>query len=624
MSESTRPSPCVVAAAGVSALGGGRQAWAVGPEGAPAAVAIGRDAALVEAGLTRPQMARVPADVGLPPSSDRAVELLEGALAELATALDDALPGWRQRRVGVCLGTSSGGMLEAERWFAARAEGHGRDPELARRATYFAPFERCLPRLALERPTKCCQVLAACASSTIAIGLGMRWLDRGACDLVVAGGYDAISTFVAAGFEALRATSAGQPQPFRQERDGMVLGEGAALVALAPSSPPGRAPLIHIAGFGASCDAVHITAPDRQGGGLVRAGGAALREARLEGASVDLVSVHGTSTPFNDAMESKAIARLCRPSDPVVHPFKAQIGHTLGAAGVLESLAAIDALNRGIAPAAAGSAPRDPEAPALLLERNEARAMQHALKLSAAFGGVTAALCLTREPRERVGRRPRAVKLSAHAAVDDVDRVELSAKTGVPRDRLARIDDLGQLGVAAVAALVDGCGRAALDGAGVVAGQALATLDTNERYNRRLLDKGPRWVDRRLFPATSPNAGAGHVAIVFGLDGPCFAVGAGLGGALEALAAAAELIAAGDAERMVVVAADDAGPAARAWVELCAPGRPLQRGAVALLLEAQLAGAGEGERAVDPDVPIDHHHGPIGHRALLAWLEQGS
>jgi 3-oxoacyl-[acyl-carrier-protein] synthase II len=125
-------------------------------------------------------------------------------------------------------------------------------------------------------------------------------------------------------------------------------------------------------------------------------------------------------------------------------------------------------------------------------------------------------------------------------------------------------------------------------------------------------------VEPRAFPATSPNAIAGECAIVYKLTGPSFATGAGLDGATEALAAAAELLAAGDAPRMVVVAADDAGPVARDL--LAAAGivdRPYARGAVALLLagEAEPRGA-----EIDLDALADHERGPIGHLALLGWI----
>jgi 3-oxoacyl-[acyl-carrier-protein] synthase-1/3-oxoacyl-[acyl-carrier-protein] synthase II len=374
--------------------------------------------------------------------------------------------------------------------------------------------------------------------------------------------------------------------------------------------------LFRVSGFGASADAVHITAPDRSGAGLVRAARAALADAACEPSRVGLVSAHATSTPFNDGAEAKALRELFDPL-PLVHPFKAQIGHTLGAAGVLELLAATHALEEQVAPAAAGDAPLDPEATVPMLEHAEPRRLDAALKLAAAFGGVTAALVAQREPSNRRPRPLRAVRVVGHAAVGDVpiDRVALADATGVPRDKLARIDDLGQLALAATAALASALGREALNGAGVVAGYALATLATNEIFNRRLIDKGPRWVDPRLFPATTPNSGAGHVAIAFGLTGPNFAVNGGLNGGLEAVAAAAELVAAGDADRMLVIAADDAGPAARSWVELVTPDRAHARGAVALLLEAGEPGA------LDLDMPIEHHRGAIGHLPLLEWLK---
>ncbi len=599
----------VIAIGAVSGLGRGPRAYDAGPLGEPAPVAIGDDDLLAAAGLGRPRASRAAAAPRR--FDDRATDLLVDALEQTLAELDAVRPGWRNERVGLCIGTSSGGMLGAERFFEASASG-APDATLAARATYFAPLTSALAALDLT-PVKTCQVVAACASSTIAIGLAMRWLGRGACDVVLAGGYDGVSLFVASGFEALRATSASSTRPFRAGRDGMHLGEGAGVVALARDG----AAQFAITGFGASADAVHITAPDRDGGGLVRAGRRAIGEAGIPPQRLGLVSAHGTATPYNDAAEAKAIAALA--GDPVVHPFKAQIGHTLGAAGVLELLAAAHALRTQLAPAAAGEGPIDPEARVTLLERAEPRSLDAALKLSAAFGGVTAALVLEREPPTAApSPSTRPVFAVAAARITDVDRTALAEQTGVSRDKLARIDDLGQLALAAVAALAQEVGRDALAGAGVVAGYGLATLDTNDRFSARLRDKGPRWVDPRLFPATSPNAGAGQCAIAFGLTGPNFAVNGGLAGSLEALAAGAELVAAGDADRMIVVAADDEGPAAAAWHRATDHGRPHRRGAVAVLLDTVAHGLG---RAIELDRPIPHERGPVGHLALASWLK---
>jgi 3-oxoacyl-[acyl-carrier-protein] synthase II len=598
----------VVAVGAVSGLGTGKAAFDFGAPGEPAQSALREDPALAAAGLGRPRCARATIDDS---HADRATTLLASAFDQVAAALDRDLPSWRQRRLGLAIGTSSGGMISAERWFAARLEGRALDREDTARASYFAPLDDASPRLGEIAFAKRSQIVAACASSTIAIGLGMRWLDRGACDLVLAGGYDGLGIFVAAGFEALRATSASFPRPFCLGRDGMLLGEGAAVIALSRDDQPVR---FFVSGFGASADAVHITAPDREAGGLKRAATRALEEAQCPAGRIDLVSAHGTATPYNDAAEAKALAALC-PHDPVVHPFKSQIGHTLGAAGVLELLAAGHALERGVLPASFGVDAPDPEAPARLLATNTAAPVEAVLKLSAAFGGVTAALVASRDARDRARRTPRPVHLAGHARVADYDREALAGATGLARDRLARIDDLGQLTLAAVAELAAAVGRDALAGAGVIAGHALATLDTNAIFHRRLHEKGPRWVDPRLFPATSPNAGAGQVAIAFGLTGPNFAVNRGLDGGLEALEVGAELVAMGDAERIVVVAADDDGPAARAWLETVAPGQRHARGGVALLLTADATG---------PAIPLDDLSDParVGHLALVDWIDR--
>ncbi len=623
-----RGGAAAIAIGAVSALGTGRDAYATPAPGSAATVAIKRDPALEAALLKRPFAARAPMDLGDSTSDDRAVDLLMAALTGAIAGLDAARPAWRRERIGIAIGTSSGGMITAERFFAARASGDERAMAAhARGATYFAPLDRAIDALDLGSAAIVTQVLAACAASAIAVGIGARWLARGACDVVLAGGYDGLSVFVAAGFEVLRATTASSPKPFREGRDGMSLGEGAGVVALVRGDDlRGAEALARFVGFGASNDAVHITAPDRTGSGLARAAKAALDDAAWGAANIDLVSAHGTSTPYNDAMEARAIATaLDAPlgsARAIVHPFKAQIGHTLGAAGVLEALAAADALATGVAPPSAGSGPLDPDTPARLLDRAEVMPMRGALKLAAAFGGSNAALAIAPPSFDGEGRSRalRPVHLVAAKRVISADLAALAEVTGVARDRLARLDELCRLGLSAVAALAGEVGRDALAGAGIVAGHALATIDTNDLFDAKKRQKGAAWVDPRLFPATSPNAIAGECAIVYKLTGPSFSVGAGLDGGVEALARAAELVAAGDADHMVVVAADDSGPAGLDLLRCVgASHRPLARGAVAVLVASE-----PGERALR-EVPLDlspahRGDGPIGHLSLVERL----
>lgn len=624
-------SASVIAIGSVSALGLAEHAYDAGAVGERARVVIKRDDDLSAAGLQRPFCARAVPTPRVGHFEDRATALLVEAFEQLLRTLDDVRPTWRSNRIGLAIGTSSGGMLCAETFFRVR-EMHARGSvvdaheaaDVARRATYFAPLDDALTAVGLSGDAVCrkTHLVAACAASTLAMGLGLRWLDRGACDLVIAGGYDAVSVFVAMGFEALRATTASSSRPFRIGRDGMSLGEGAGLVAMVREDERRGVPaMFYVAGFGASTDAVHITAPDRTGSGLARAGRRAIEDSGLSASEIGLVSAHGTATPFNDAMESKAITTLFqdRPS-PVVHPYKAQIGHTLGAAGVLESLAVADALRRSIAPAAAGEGELDPDASVTLLERTEARAIDAGLKLSAAFGGANAALVLTREARPRPEHPMRPVYVRAVAQIGPEDVASLSELIGVPRDRLARLDTLCKLGLRAVAELGQIVGVATIRGAGVVVGHGLATIDTNDRFDSRRRTKGAMYVDPRLFPATSPNAVAGECAIVFGLTGPSFGVNAGFDGGTEAFLMAAELVSAGDADRMVIVAVDDAGPAGRdllQWSGLS--GRNLAEGAVAVLIDAENA---DHSTQIDLDEVPRHGEGAIGHLALLDRLKR--
>jgi 3-oxoacyl-[acyl-carrier-protein] synthase-1/3-oxoacyl-[acyl-carrier-protein] synthase II len=288
-----------------------------------------------------------------------------------------------------------------------------------------------------------------------------------------------------------------------------------------------------------------------------------------------------------------------------VHAFKAQIGHTLGAAGALEALACVDAMARGVLPASAGEGTIDAEAKVRLLEVGEADRPVAALKLSAAFGGANAALLLTKDPRPARPREARAVYVTRAVHVTEVPRdLEVAAPT------LARVDRLVALGLAAVASLARQEGP--LAGAGLVVGHVLATLETNALFDERIRARGARMAEPRRFPYTSPNAVAGECAIHFRLTGPSFAVGAGPTGALEAISVARDLVASGDADRIVVLAVDDMGPAA-ARLGL---GVELETGAAAVLVTSAPAAARIGAIELGLGRPAE---APVacGHRALV-------
>ncbi|MCL2777554.1 MAG: 3-oxoacyl-ACP synthase [Polyangiaceae bacterium] len=586
----------VVAFGAVSALGEGQEALGCVPEGHRAPLAIARDAELLEAKLARPFCARVGAyghTPLLPAAPDRATVLLERALDACVRDLGEIMPDLSQVRMGLVLGTSSGGMRRFEETFASTADP---PPSGWIEGSYLGPV------LATHRPCSFARfalVLGACASSTLAVGLGHAWLETGACDVVLAGGFDAVSVFVASGFEVLRATSAdGKPDPFRVGRDGLVLGEGAAVMALASANCAADRHLRTygwVTGFGASCDAIHLTAPDRTGGGLARAAAQALGSCGVVAADVDLVSAHGTATEFNDASEARALATVLgeHRSRVAVHALKGSVGHTLGAAGALESLSALFAMRTGLAPASAG------EGTVMdgvrVLDVAEASSAAITLKLSAAFGGANAALVLAKnavgkslctglERRDRPVYVSRAVAISGDGARGDlVSPSVLAARTGYAEDRILRSDNLVRLTMAAVALLDEALSareQPRIRGAGIIVGHGLATFDTNAKYLERIRSAGAHRGEPRRFPYTTPNAAAGECAVAFGLNGPAFAVGGGPHGGIEALSVAADLVRTGTADRIIVVAADEAGDLSRHVAPDTVPG------AVALMVAA--------------------------------------
>jgi 3-oxoacyl-[acyl-carrier-protein] synthase II len=192
------------------------------------------------------------------------------------------------------------------------------------------------------------------------MGEAMHAIRRGDADIMLVGGVEAAITPIAiAGFANMKALStrnddpAHASRPFDKERDGFVMGEGAGILVFEDlEHATGRGAHIYaeVTGYGNTCDAYHITAPDPEGDGSVRAIKLALKMARWNPEQVDLYNAHGTSTPLNDKTESRAIRRVFGDyaGKMPVQSTKSMVGHCLGAAGAVETIAAIMAIERGI------------------------------------------------------------------------------------------------------------------------------------------------------------------------------------------------------------------------------------------------------------------------------------
>lgn len=249
----------------------------------------------------------------------------------------------------------------------------------------------------------CTAVVTACASATNAIGEAYRQIKEGRAQVMLTGGAEAsVNEIGIAGFAALTALSTqADPQlaslPFDSKRSGFVLGEGAAtlvLESLEHAQKRGAKILGEIVGYGATCDAYHITAPDPSGEGAARAMQAALDEAGIKPDQVGYINAHGTATHANDEGEAKAINRVFGADSQVwVSSTKSMTGHLLGAAGAIEAVATVAALQLGQLPANIGLTQQDEKCQINVVTQNALPVpIEYALSNSLGFGGHNAVI----------------------------------------------------------------------------------------------------------------------------------------------------------------------------------------------------------------------------------------
>jgi 3-oxoacyl-[acyl-carrier-protein] synthase II len=336
--------------------------------------------------------------------SQLAIGACDEALADAGWA--DGLP-YEAGEVGCIFGTGIGGIQTLEtNHTLLEAKGAGAVSPLAVPLMMSNAGAAALSmRHDLRGPTF--GVVSACAAGAHAIGTAMRAIRCGDATAMVTGGSEAALTPLArAAFAALDATSkSGHSRPFDARRDGFVMGEGAGVLVLEEAEAArnrGARVLARLSGYGASCDAFHLTAPDERGVGQAAAISAALRDADLGPEAIDYVNAHGTSTPLNDRCETLALKRALGEYAPriPISSTKSAIGHLLGAAGAVEAVATVLALRDRIAPPTLGWSERDPELDLDYVPEG-ARPLTTApgklpigLSNSFGFGGHNAVLCL--------------------------------------------------------------------------------------------------------------------------------------------------------------------------------------------------------------------------------------
>jgi 3-oxoacyl-[acyl-carrier-protein] synthase I len=234
----------------------------------------------------------------------------------------------------------------------------------------------------------------ACISGVLAMITGMRLIQSGQFEKAVIAGADVISKFVLSGFQSFQAISDGYCKPFDASRNGINLGEGAGTVIL--SSNKKLSPGIKISGGSISNDANHISGPSRTGEELNIAITKALKEADLEARSIDFISAHGTATVYNDEMEAKAITLANLQTAPV-NSLKGYYGHTLGAAGLIESVVTIHSMKEDLILPTMGFQRPGVTKPVNICTSLHKASLQNCLKTASGFGGCNAAVIFSKQ-----------------------------------------------------------------------------------------------------------------------------------------------------------------------------------------------------------------------------------
>ena len=346
--------------------------------------------------------AEVPADVmAALPGSRRRSRADRMALAAAAEALADAdLAPEAWARAALLVGAVGGGMYEGEAWYREEAA-------TGRPSARVSALRSVLPhahadvlawRLGIHGPRE--TLVMACASGGASLALGADLLRAGVVEVAVAGGVDAFTRMCFMGFNALKLLDPDPCRPFDRGRRGMSIGEGAAFLVLETAEhcrARGGRVYAELAGAALSTDAHHVTAPHPEAEGMIRAMRGALEDAALEPARVGYVNAHGTGTPQNDSVEGLALRRVFGEGTVLVSSSKSMVGHTMAAAGSVEAVATVLALEHGLVPPTATLVDPDPAIPFDCVPGSARTvALEAAVSNSFGFGGQNVSLVFTR------------------------------------------------------------------------------------------------------------------------------------------------------------------------------------------------------------------------------------
>lgn len=297
------------------------------------------------------------------------------------------------------VGTSAGAMPIGEAYYKCATEvSTRRSGQFTRVEHYQAQRQSGTVQRALGFRAQTQIISNACASGANAIGHAFHLIRGGRRAMAIAGGYDALCQLVFSGFDSLQALAvSGIPRPFDVNRDGLALGEGAAMFVLESEESMlarGAVPMVEICGYGMATDLHHLTQPHPQGTAAVRSMTAACKQSGMQPRDIHYINSHGTGTPLNDVAEANAICEWAGEDagNIAVSSTKSAMGHLLGGAGAVESAICMLALKHQMLPASLNIRDADPACRFDLVREPRAATLDVALTNSFGFGGSNASL----------------------------------------------------------------------------------------------------------------------------------------------------------------------------------------------------------------------------------------
>lgn len=317
--------------------------------------------------------------------------LQQDGLLDAVSQLSDSIG---EHRIGVIMGTSTSSIGRTEAAYT-QLDDAGRMPEALRQPQVHdlhSPGTFVAAATGLKGPAM--TISTACSSSAKVFATASRWIQHGIIDAALVGGVDSLCLSVLYGFNSLELVSPDPCKPFDRDRSGINIGEAAGF-ALVTRDDLGAGAGLALLGYGESSDAHHMSHPHPEGKGASLAMTRALRRADIAAASVGYVNLHGTASKANDRVETYALAdQLTRST--LVSSTKGWTGHTLGAAGILESVIAMDTLNTGLIPGTLNRTTDDPEFRFPVMTENVEKNIEYSMSNSFGFGGNNASLVFGR------------------------------------------------------------------------------------------------------------------------------------------------------------------------------------------------------------------------------------